>query len=116
MPVKPRYLKQLGTELIERYPEAFSEDFEHNKRAVSALTTIESKPVRNRVAGYVTRRTMRSSADGRSGAPRTEYSVAEEAPESPDEATEPTEERSEASEEQIESIKEIEHSIEEPNQ
>ena len=56
MAIKPDYVKKTGTQLLERYPEAFSEDFQHNKRSVRALTNIESKGVRNRIAGYVTRR------------------------------------------------------------
>ncbi len=59
MPIKPDYIKKLGTRLIEQYPEAFSTDFEQNKESVVKLTNIESKGVRNRVAGYVTRK-MRS--------------------------------------------------------
>jgi len=40
---------------MERYPEVFSSDFEANKEAVTELTNVESKTVRNRIAGYVTR-------------------------------------------------------------
>lgn len=54
MPIKPDYVKKTGELLMERYPEAFNEDFEQNKESVTELTTIESKGVRNRVAGYVT--------------------------------------------------------------
>ncbi|MFB6109914.1 MAG: 30S ribosomal protein S17e [Halodesulfurarchaeum sp.] len=55
MAIKPDYVKKTGTILLERYPEAFqSDDFDHNKESVSALTDIESKEVRNRIAGYVT--------------------------------------------------------------
>lgn len=56
MPIKPDYIKKLGTRLLEQYPEAFSTDFDHNKESVVKLTNIESKGVRNRVAGYVTRK------------------------------------------------------------
>ena len=56
MAIKPDYVKKTGAILIERYPEAFNDDFEHNKRSVRALTNIESKGVRNRIAGYVTRK------------------------------------------------------------
>jgi len=41
---------------MERYPDAFGPDFEHNKELVQELTNIESKSVRNRIAGYVTRK------------------------------------------------------------
>ena len=56
MAIKPDYVKKTGRRLIEQYPEAFSNDFDHNKRSVRALTNIESKGVRNRIAGFVTRR------------------------------------------------------------
>jgi small subunit ribosomal protein S17e len=41
---------------MERYPNAFGQDFEHNKEVVTELTNVESKGVRNRIAGYVTRK------------------------------------------------------------
>ena len=56
MAIKPAYIKNIAKTLLEQYPEAFSEDFEGNKESVAALTNIESKEVRNRVAGYVTRK------------------------------------------------------------
>ncbi len=54
MAIKPAYVKKTARLLMERYPEAFSDDFEQNKELVSQLTNIESKSVRNRIAGYVT--------------------------------------------------------------
>ena len=56
MAIKPAYVKKTATMLMERYPDAFSTDFEHNKELVAELTNIESKSVRNRIAGYVTRK------------------------------------------------------------
>ena len=56
MAIKPDYVKKTGTILLERYPEAFNDDFETNKESVQRLTNIESKGVRNRIAGYVTRK------------------------------------------------------------
>lgn len=56
VPIKPGYIKNIAETLLERYPEAFSTDFEQNKRNVELLTNIDSKEVRNRVAGYVTRK------------------------------------------------------------
>jgi len=54
MAIKPAYVKKTANLLMERYPDAFGPDFEHNKEVVQELTNIESKGVRNRVAGYVT--------------------------------------------------------------
>ena len=56
MAIKPAYVKKTGRLLIEKYPDAFGPDFEHNKELVTELTNIESKGVRNRIAGYVTRK------------------------------------------------------------
>jgi len=53
--VRPAFIKRTARKLLEEYPDAFTTDFEHNKRMVMQLTDITSKRVRNRVAGYVTR-------------------------------------------------------------
>lgn len=65
MPVSPNYIKKTGNLLLERYPEVFVYDFEQNKESVEKLTNIESKGVRNRIAGYITRkkRTDRGSEE-----------------------------------------------------
>ncbi|WP_435333289.1 30S ribosomal protein S17e [Haloarchaeobius sp. TZWWS8] len=54
MAIKPDYVKKTGSILLERYPKAFTDDFDTNKKSVQKLTNIESKSVRNRIAGYVT--------------------------------------------------------------
>ena len=56
MAIKPSYIKNIAKALLVEYPEAFSTDFEQNKEGVERLTNIDSKEVRNRVAGYVTRK------------------------------------------------------------
>ena len=56
MAIKPAYVKKTATTLLEKYDEAFGTDFEHNKDVVTDLTNIDSKGVRNRVAGYITRK------------------------------------------------------------
>ncbi|MFC5135650.1 MULTISPECIES: 30S ribosomal protein S17e [Haloferacaceae] len=62
MAIKPKYIKQLANVLLERYPESFNTDFETNKESVSALTTVESKGVRNRIAGYITQKKSQAAA------------------------------------------------------
>lgn len=56
MGIKPTYIKSLGKELISKHGEKFTDDFEVNKTTVVQLATFESKAVRNRVAGYITRK------------------------------------------------------------
>jgi small subunit ribosomal protein S17e len=53
--VKTEQIKHLAKELITRFPDNFSENFEDNKRTVSALTEGTTTRVRNQVAGYITR-------------------------------------------------------------
>jgi small subunit ribosomal protein S17e len=56
MGIKPSYIKRLGEELIVERPERFGRDFKENKLGVSENAIIGSKKVRNRVAGYITRK------------------------------------------------------------
>ncbi|WP_318569075.1 30S ribosomal protein S17e [Salinigranum marinum] len=62
MAIKPKYVKQLGNLLLERYPQAFNTEFETNKDSVTKLTNVESKGVRNRIAGYITRKKASAQA------------------------------------------------------
>ncbi|RLI75113.1 30S ribosomal protein S17e [Archaeoglobales archaeon] len=57
--VKPAYIKVIARELLKKYPDVFTSNFNENKKLVSQLTNIESKKVRNRVAGYITRKVNR---------------------------------------------------------
>jgi small subunit ribosomal protein S17e len=56
MAIKPAYVKKTATVLLERYSDAFNDDFDRNKDIVVELTNVESKEVRNRIAGYITRK------------------------------------------------------------
>lgn len=53
--VRPVLVKRLARELLSRYPDKFTLNFDENKRLVAGLTDIKSKRLRNRVAGYITR-------------------------------------------------------------
>lgn len=53
--IRPTYIKRVSIELINKYPQAFSKDFEANKEMVSTLTDVSSVKMRNRIAGYITR-------------------------------------------------------------
>ncbi|MCF2138978.1 MAG: 30S ribosomal protein S17e [Candidatus Lokiarchaeota archaeon] len=52
--VRPVFIKKVSKELVEKYPDVFSVDFEENKKLLQKYTVIQSKLVRNRVAGYLT--------------------------------------------------------------
>jgi small subunit ribosomal protein S17e len=51
--VKTKNIKRVGKQLIEDYPDEFSEDFTENKTKVNELTTVQTKPLRNKIAGYI---------------------------------------------------------------
>jgi len=53
--VRPEHVKRIARELMQRYPDKFTTDFENNKKIVQLLTTVSSVRLRNRIAGYVTR-------------------------------------------------------------
>jgi len=53
--VRTELVKRIARELVERFPDKFTTDFETNKKLVKSLTNISSTKVRNRVAGYTTR-------------------------------------------------------------
>ncbi len=57
--IRETNIKRTAFRLIEEYGDVFTKDFETNKILVTKYTTIESKIIRNRVAGYVTRKVAR---------------------------------------------------------
>jgi small subunit ribosomal protein S17e len=52
---KTEQIKRIAKELIARFPDKFSSNFEDNKRVVSAFTQGATTKVRNQIAGYITR-------------------------------------------------------------
>ncbi|MGB8310524.1 MAG: 30S ribosomal protein S17e [Halobacteriota archaeon] len=52
--IRPTYIKSISAELLRGYRDVFGSDYEQNKILVTEYTNIESKNVRNRVAGYIT--------------------------------------------------------------
>ena len=54
--VKTRKVKVLAKEIMERFPDRVSADFELNKLLVGGVLTGQiSKKLRNQIAGYITR-------------------------------------------------------------
>lgn len=53
--IRPTYIKRVAIELVQRYPEQFTGDYQHNKMMVGKLTDVRSVSMRNKIAGYVTR-------------------------------------------------------------
>jgi small subunit ribosomal protein S17e len=59
--IRTTSIKRAAIELLQKYPEKFSGDFEQNKKVVGQLLQI-SKRERNRIAGYITSLWKRQNA------------------------------------------------------
>ena len=55
-------IKRISTELLEKFPEKFSLDFDANKRVISEVAIIRSKVLRNELAGYITAHLRKQAA------------------------------------------------------
>ena len=53
--IRPTYIKRVSIELVNKYPQAFNQDFDNNKQMVAQLTDVSYVPMRNKIAGYITR-------------------------------------------------------------
>lgn len=56
MGIKPSYIKTIGNELMKTQRDNFSNNFDENKQQLGISAAIPSKRVRNRIAGYITRK------------------------------------------------------------
>ena len=55
--IRQTNIKNIAFKLLEKYPKHFiAGDFQYNKNKVAELTDVKSKTLRNRIAGYITRR------------------------------------------------------------
>ena len=52
--IRQNFIKRVAIELVTKYNDQFTEDFEHNKKIVGQLTDVKTTVFRNRIAGYVT--------------------------------------------------------------
>lgn len=53
--VKTEQIKRVGKELMDKFPDKFTTNFDDNKHQVDALTQGTTTRVRNKIAGYITR-------------------------------------------------------------
>jgi small subunit ribosomal protein S17e len=52
--VRTEHIKRIARELVKRFPNKFSGNFEENKRLVAVLVPEATTRVRNQIAGYIT--------------------------------------------------------------
>jgi len=53
--IRTAFVKRIAKELVENSPGKFALDFEENKKLVEKLSTVNTKHLRNKIAGYITR-------------------------------------------------------------
>ena len=61
--IKTMLIKRTANTLIKKYPEKFSEDFDENKKIMEDVVKLQSKKLRNIIAGYITRLTKKAKAE-----------------------------------------------------
>jgi len=59
--IRPTYIKRSAEELVRKFPDRFTADFENNKKVVMELADITTVKMRNRIAGYVTRTVVKNA-------------------------------------------------------
>jgi len=52
--IRQKYIKRSARLLLEKYPDKFTGDYEQNRNALDGVATIGSKPLKNKIAGYIT--------------------------------------------------------------
>jgi small subunit ribosomal protein S17e len=60
--IRQTFIKRTGDELIEKFEDRFTTDFETNKKVVEEVALISTKRLRNRIAGYITSKVKKMSA------------------------------------------------------
>ena len=53
--IKNRLIKRSANDLLARYRDRFTTNFEDNKKVLGEVARIESKKIRNVLAGYLTK-------------------------------------------------------------
>ncbi|MCK4286179.1 MAG: 30S ribosomal protein S17e [Candidatus Lokiarchaeota archaeon] len=51
--VRTILIKKVSKELINKYPDVFTIDFEANKKLLDKYLDVDSKHLRNRISGYI---------------------------------------------------------------
>ncbi|MBU5575092.1 MAG: 30S ribosomal protein S17e [Candidatus Aenigmatarchaeota archaeon] len=51
--IKTTWIKNISKELIKKYPDKFTDNFEQNSKFLSELNLFTSKKIKNKVCGYI---------------------------------------------------------------
>ncbi|MEK6951646.1 MAG: 30S ribosomal protein S17e [Nanoarchaeota archaeon] len=61
--VKTQLTKRLARELMEMYPDKFSDKFDDNKKILDETIDVKSKKIRNTISGYLVRLTRQKQQE-----------------------------------------------------
>ncbi|BBL62871.1 30S ribosomal protein S17e [Methanobrevibacter arboriphilus] len=61
--IRTSFVKRTSKELIEIHQGVFTTDFDENKKLVAEKSTVSTKHLRNKIAGYVTRLVKQQQAE-----------------------------------------------------
>lgn len=61
--VKTEHIKRVAKELMTRFPDKFSGNFDENKRSVNELTKGATTKIRNQIAGYISSTCSKAEAE-----------------------------------------------------
>jgi small subunit ribosomal protein S17e len=56
-------VRRISEEIILKFPNIFGTDYQENKEQLNKIAVIQSKMVRNKVAGYITKMNGRAAAE-----------------------------------------------------
>ncbi|MDR2967502.1 MAG: 30S ribosomal protein S17e [Methanobacteriaceae archaeon] len=60
--IRTSFVKRISKELIETHKGKFTTDFDENKKMVAEYSTVSTKHLRNKIAGYITRLVKQESS------------------------------------------------------
>ncbi|RZN62140.1 30S ribosomal protein S17e [Methanonatronarchaeum sp. AMET6-2] len=61
---RPKFIRNVGEELMKYHGDKFTDNFEQNKEMVEELTNVRSKRLRNRIAGLITKKNSQNTSTG----------------------------------------------------
>jgi len=47
-------IKRISLEILDKYDDLFTDDFDKNKTVLNQVVIVTSKPLRNKITGYIT--------------------------------------------------------------
>jgi len=62
--IKTISVKTIGDQLLKEHREEFTDNFDKNKEVLATMKKIESKKIRNVLAGYITKEIRKAGKEG----------------------------------------------------